>query len=726
MMRTPDIFPSAISKPPLPRGEGWGEGLERWCALDVSVAKAGGLGTRDPLTLSRGHWLLSLWMWMTISLYAADHTFTHDQIAVRLRAVSESMTKPLEEVLGQQLDQSADTEASSALADDLAFFARKHYQANGFLGATVAWSLEDKAIVLTASEGVQQHVGKTTFVNNPGLDEKELHRYLTRPTRERVGRIAKDLPYVEKEIAAGLDLVLRYVLSQGYVDCAVDPPEVTNHADGSTDISITIRPGSQWKIGTTHLQDCPATLEKALQTTIRTLEGQTLNEARVENMRRQIEGELQTRGWFIAKVFTNEQRAPDNLMNIAFSVTPGPIHHVQQLDIDTGFSKGAKRLVSSAFWPTLGHKFDSKRMEMAYGRIVDTGLFEHLDMNPTPDDDEGLILHFTGEEAKRSSIGTSVGFDTFLGGILGLEYKNVNFWDSGGTLRVKALGTQLGYLAGIQWKNPALFSSPWALSIDLMPESFTFEGYQRYTAALRTAVSRDLSRTVSAEIFALVSINSVSSDTLTVLELGPESYELGTAGFALSYEGRDNPVSPTRGWFASLRLEAGDSFSDLSDVPFTRTDFAIAWYHPLSAKWRTAFGAHISSLITGEEVGYMPIELRNYNGGAKGVRSYEERRLGPIAKDGTPLGGTQAQTVSGEISYEIVKNLEIAGFVDAGSLSTEQGEWLPNLSDVRYAAGIGLRYRLPFGPLRVDYGVNLNRRDGEDFGALHIGFGFAF
>ena len=302
----------------------------------------------------------------------------------------------------------------------------------------------------------------------------------------------------------------------------------------------------------------------------------------------------------------------------------------------------------------------------------------------------------------------------------------MNFWDSGGTLRVKAQGTQLGYLAGIQWKNPALFSSPWALSIDLMPESFTFEGYQRYTAAFRTAVSRDLSRTVSAEAFALVSINSVSSDTLTILELGPDYYELGTAGFAFTYEGRDNPISPTRGWFASLRLEAGDSLSDLSDVAFTRTDFAIAWYQPLSAKWRTAIGAHVTSLIAGEDVGYVPIELRNYNGGAKGVRSFEERRLGPSARDGTPLGGTQAQTVSGEISYEIVKNLELAGFVDAGSLSTEKGEWLPNFSDLRYAAGIGIRYRLPFGPLRVDYGVNLNRREGEDFGALHIGFGFAF
>ena len=83
--------------------------------------------------------------------------------------------------------------------------------------------------------------------------------------------------------------------------------------------------------------------------------------------------------------------------------------------------------------------------------------------------------------------------------------------------------------------------------------------------------------------------------------------------------------------------------------------------------------------------------------------------------------GTQAQTLSGEISYEIIKNLEIAGFVDAGSLNTDKGSVLPKVTDVRYAAGLGLRYRLPFGPLRVDYGVNLDRRAGESVGSAPRG-----
>ncbi|MBV8901150.1 MAG: BamA/TamA family outer membrane protein, partial [Verrucomicrobia bacterium] len=48
------------------------------------------------------------------------------------------------------------------------------------------------------------------------------------------------------------------------------------------------------------------------------------------------------------------------------------------------------------------------------------------------------------------------------------------------------------------------------------------------------------------------------------------------------------------------------------------------------------------------------------------------------------------------------------------------------------AIGAGLRYNLPIGPLRVDYGINPNpryrplSRTRDDFGAFQLSFGFAF
>ena len=655
-----------------------------------------------------------------------DHMVKSASVSVKLRYASEEMWSSVDAVIAQQVDLSGDTEPSPALADDLAFFVRRQYLSQGFRKASVEWLLENGHIVIVVDEGIRQKLGKVVFEGNPGLNTSELQRYLSRPTRERIGRFATSTPYVEKEVADGLNLVLRYILSQGYADATVDPPVTTHHDDGTTDVLVTLHPGDQWHIGEVTVEGSPASLEEQIKFESRALRGQPVNDARIENSRRQFEGLLQSQGYFVAKVESVTVRSDGKLMNVSYTLIPGPLHQVTSIELAPSFSRGAARLVRSAFRPAVDHVFDSQRMELAYGRIIDTGIFDHLEMEPRKEGDAALALTFSGEEAKRSTIGLSGGYDTFLGAILGVEYKNVNWWDNGSTLSAKVVGTQLGILAGIQWKNPAVFDSPFAFSIGLKPETFTFDGYTRHTAAIRAAVSRDFSRHLSMELYADSSVNSVSSGTLTDADIGPHSYNLQLAGISMLYEARDNPVAPTRGWFGSLSVEEGYVTGSSSNLSYTRTDFAASWFQPLTNKWRLAIGMHFGSVISSGDVDLIPIELRDYNGGAKGVRSFAERELGPKAKDGTPLGGTQTETVSGEISYELVKNLEIAGFVDVGALGTGKASVLPKFNDLRSAAGLGLRYKLPFGPLRIDYGVNLDKRTGESAGALHIGFGFAF
>jgi outer membrane protein assembly factor BamA len=63
-------------------------------------------------------------------------------------------------------------------------------------------------------------------------------------------------------------------------------------------------------------------------------------------------------------------------------------------------------------------------------------------------------------------------------------------------------------------------------------------------------------------------------------------------------------------------------------------------------------------------------------------------------------------------------------FVDAGNLLPDARS--PGLNDMRYAIGVGLRYNLPIGPVRLDYGINPDPHTDEAFGAFHFSFGFAF
>jgi len=66
----------------------------------------------------------------------------------------------------------------------------------------------------------------------------------------------------------------------------------------------------------------------------------------------------------------------------------------------------------------------------------------------------------------------------------------------------------------------------------------------------------------------------------------------------------------------------------------------------------------------------------------------------------------------------------IAGFVDIGNVYGFSTDFDP--TDLRKAAGGGIRWQSPFGPIRVDYGINLDRKAGEGFGAFHFSVGSPF
>ena len=106
------------------------------------------------------------------------------------------------------------------------------------------------------------------------------------------------------------------------------------------------------------------------------------------------------------------------------------------------------------------------------------------------------------------------------------------------------------------------------------------------------------------------------------------------------------------------------------------------------------------------------------------MRSFGERELGPHDRHGFPIGGEFYTIFNVEYTFPLYGELQGAVFVDAGNLLPDADN--PGFNDMRYGIGAGLRYKLPIGPIRLDYGVNPDPREHEDFGAFHFSFGFAF
>ena len=213
---------------------------------------------------------------------------------------------------------------------------------------------------------------------------------------------------------------------------------------------------------------------------------------------------------------------------------------------------------------------------------------------------------------------------------------------------------------------------------------------------------------------------NVTNVDINPAELGPTNYLVNSIGaaFTLDLRKTKNPI-PGTGLVVKGTGEIATSALG-SSVSFLRGTIGVSYYIPIK-KTLLAFGARagIISPLTGE----IPIDERFFNGGADSVRSFDERELGPRDIFNNPLGGETFTIFNVEYTFPIFGDLDGAVFTDAGSVGQRLSD---GIGEMRYGIGSGLRYRLPIGPLRLDYGFNPSPKAGEATGAVHFSFGFAF
>ena len=181
----------------------------------------------------------------------------------------------------------------------------------------------------------------------------------------------------------------------------------------------------------------------------------------------------------------------------------------------------------------------------------------------------------------------------------------------------------------------------------------------------------------------------------------------------------DNPVLPTRGLTASLQTGVGQAWDNTGlSGGFGRAWARVTGYLPLGAKWYAQARVEAGQVLAPAGLD-VPDTLRFRAGGDDSVRGYAYRSLGP-SSGGTVDSGKVILTTSVELARPLSDGLPQfwgAMFVDAGQAAN-------NFSDLRpvVGAGVGLRWRSPVGPLKLDwaYGEAVRRS------RLHFSVGISF
>lgn len=653
----------------------------------------------------------------------------HKAITVRVEGGEGADWAAMEPTIRDQLTLSSDASPSEPLADDLAFFTRSHLVQTGWPQAAVIWKIDGGTIVLTVTTGELVRVGEVRWEGDTVVEPDELRKLLTRPTNERTQK-KKELnpPWVMNDLERGASLVRRRLRAEGRLLAELELiPAAEAGADARRDVTVKVKPGPAFRFGHVGVEGSPPELAKEARTEAAGFDGGPFNEARVQALQKTVEEICRNGGYLkaavIAEYTLNESGGSSD---VVCRITAGERARIASIVPDEALSRGARRVLEGAFRSVKGQPYLASSLDVVFRRVLDTGMFQRLDFETEDADGNDVSLLLRGEESQPHTVGFSLGYDTFRGAEAGVSYQNTNVFDRGLIFNSELAWSTSGPLGHARITDPAIFGTGFALGGGLAYEHFARYDYDRDTGGFQVDLTRRVTVPFSYTVFAAQTINGVSSDILTRDELGGESYGTTSLGGSLMLDLRDSQVLPARGWMLSGRLESMAVTGD-SSATLLRTELAAAFYQPLTKKLRFAAGMQLRQ-IQGAEAEELPIDTRVFNGGATSVRSFAENELGPMSAEGeTPLGGTSAFSASAEFSYEVIKNLEMAVFADTGALSrAESGQLFDFPTDLRHAIGVGMRYRLPFGPFRIDYGFNPDRREGEKSGALHVTLGFAF
>ncbi|HEU0209141.1 MAG TPA: BamA/TamA family outer membrane protein [Candidatus Udaeobacter sp.] len=661
----------------------------------------------------------------------------------------------LRTALKEEITTIQDFGLSPARADDLAFFLEVFYRKHGYAKVDVRYVIESsESLRLDITEGPQFIVRTVTFEGNAHESADKLFDYVIGPTRERYSALQKQYPFVAADLEEGARLVQRFYLAEGFLNVVVDQPRSDfQNQSNQVDVIVRIHEGHQYFFGRTSFIGQTAYGPDVLRAQVSDLLQQPYTDVRVQDIPRRLQEYFKRRGYYDVRVEANG--APDEAVNgrvpVEVSISTGPVYHFDGATVN-GLQRLNPSFVTKRFTTLHGKIYSPDVLDARFRTLMKTGLFNVLQIKPVPVDGNLLRLEISAEEAKSKELGFWGGFDTYEGALAGVQVGDRDLFGTGRAGSATIEVSQRSYRGEILYEDPFFFDTNIFFRARASAFTFDYDGYSKFELGGHFDFTKQITKHDELGLaIAIRHVKITDSEIRPTFLLGPTTnYLVNTVGLTNTLDMRESPNVTPRGFLINNTVDLASSALG-SDIEFIRSTMRVGYYLPLGPTavspavigversgtplqhWfrqsSIAFGAragviHSLTSSASDEATALPIDERFFIGGATTVRSFGERDLGPHDNHGHPVGGEFYTVFNVEYTFPIFGELQGAIFTDAGNLLPSSED--VGLNDMRYAIGAGLRYKLPVGPLRLDYGVNPDPRDGEDFGAFHFSFGFAF
>ena len=407
-------------------------------------------------------------------------------------------------------------------------------------------------------------------------------------------------------------------------------------------------------------------------------------------------------------------------MDVTYRVNPGPKVYFGETRV-VGSELVEARYVRRLLEWKPGQLVTPERLETTQLNLIETGLFNSIRIEPgkEPDDQGRVPVTIEVREAKHRTIEAGVRYrsDEGFGGSVGWEHRNL--LGTGEELAFELDGSQIGWHLTGEAREPDFLQRRQALVIGAEIAVENTEAFESQSIGASVGIERSVGQ--GMELAAGVAFRALEVEQ----DGDKDSFGLLSLPASFTWDHSNNVLDPSDGGRLSIQNEP---FVDVfgNDVAFNKSSVAYTRYLRLKKEKPRLIlaGRARAGFLFGTERDNVPADERFYAGGGGSVRGYGFQLAGELDDDDDPIGGRSLFEAAGELRAQFSDSIGAALFVDSGAA---YGSTVPDFEeDLLVGAGGGLRYFSPIGPIRLDVGFPLNRRDSDDAFQIYVSIGQAF
>ena len=413
-----------------------------------------------------------------------------------------------------------------------------------------------------------------------------------------------------------------------------------------------------------------------------------------------------------------------------YNVSAGSLVRLDGVLVETRGPTNPRWVAGLAPWSE-GDRYDPDDVAELERRLLETGVYDGVGVALAPPErttaagTRPIIVTLTDRSRRMTEAGAT--FSTSEGSGVDVIQTRYNRLGRADTLRMEIRLADVDSRIGADLSLPHWRGAGRTLRLSTAAVNEDTEAYRRIALVLAADLQQRIGKTswfsygvgldaghyTQTRFDPLTDLPVVFDQNLAVLTLRAGAF----------WDQANDPLDPTSGWRFTASAQptavAGDD-----TAAFLKAEGQGAAYFPVDRAARTVIATRLrlGSIIGAGELS-VPSDRLFYSGGGGSVRGYDYQGVAPRLPDGTPRGGTSLFEASVEVRRDIGHSLQGVVFVDAGSVGFDE---FPDIANLRYGAGFGVRYKLPFGPIRADIAFPIDRRPGDADFQVYVSIGQAF